>query len=158
MMQQYSPAFQFQQQQGMQGVLNGDSSSVGALSGAASKDLIDYNQSLANTAFNNAFNLYQQQQGNVFNRLMGITGLGQTAAANTGAQGTTLAGNIGSAQIAGGNAMGTAFSNMGNAAGNAASNYAWMNTLNNNNPYASDPTSFSMGGGGSVVSDPGYGG
>ena len=105
---QYSPAYQFQQQQGMQGVLNQDASSQGAESGAASKDLINYNQGLANTAFNNAFNQYQTQQGNIYQRLAGVAQLGQNAAANTGQQGTALAGqaaqsatNIGSAQAAG---------------------------------------------------------
>lgn len=105
---QYSPAYQFQQQQGLQGVLNQDASGQGALSGATLKDLIGYNQNLANTSFNNAFNQYQTQQGNIFSRLSGIAQLGQSAAANTGQQGTALAGqaaqsatNIGTAQAAG---------------------------------------------------------
>ena len=105
-----SPAYQFQQQQGMQGVLNGDSSGQGALSGATAKDLIEakYNQNLANTSFNNAFNQYQTQTGNIYSRLSGIASMGQNAASNTGQQGTALAGqaaqsatNIGSAQAAG---------------------------------------------------------
>lgn len=106
--QQYSPAYQFQLQQGEQGTLNADTSSSGALSGAAQKDLISYNQNYANTAFNNAFNQYQTQQGNIYSRLANIANLGQTAASNTGQQGTALAGqaaqsatNIGTAQAAG---------------------------------------------------------
>jgi hypothetical protein len=59
---QFSPAYQFQQQQGMQGVLNQASTTGSTESGAAQKDLINYNQGLANTAFNNAFNQYQTQQ------------------------------------------------------------------------------------------------
>ena len=93
MMKQYSPAYQFQLQQGGQGVLNQDSMNQGAESGAAMKDLMGYNQNLANTAFNNAFNQYQTQQGNTYDRLMGMTSLGQNAAANLGSQGTALAGN-----------------------------------------------------------------
>jgi hypothetical protein len=107
-MQQYSPAYQFQLQQGEQGTLNADTSSNGALSGAAQKDLTSFNQNYANTAFNNAFNQYQTQQSNIYSRLAGIAGLGQTAASNTGSQGTQLAGqeaqsatNIGTAQAAG---------------------------------------------------------
>lgn len=105
---QYSPAYQFQLQQGVQGTLNGEAASNGALSGAAQKDLMSYNQNLANTSFNNAFNQYQTQQGNIYSRLAGIAQLGQNAAANTGQQGTSLAGqaaqsatNIGTAQAAG---------------------------------------------------------
>ncbi len=103
-----SPAYQFQQQQGLQGVLNQDASGQGSLSGAAAKDLIGYNQNLANTSFNNAFNQYQTQNQNVYNRLSGIAQLGQNAASNTGQQGTALAGqaaqsatNVGSALAAG---------------------------------------------------------
>lgn len=106
--QQLSPAYNFQKQQGTQGVLNADAAGAGALSGSAQKDLINYNQGLANTSFNNAFNQYQTQQGNIFSRLSGIAQLGQAAAANTGQQGTALAGqaaqsatNIGTAQAGG---------------------------------------------------------
>ena len=105
---QYSPAYQFQLQQGLQGTLNGEAAANGALSGSAQKDLMSYNQNLANTSFNNAFNQYQTQQGNIYSRLAGIAQLGQNAAANTGQQGTSLAGqaaqsatNIGTAQAAG---------------------------------------------------------
>lgn len=106
--QSLSPAYNFQKQQGMQGVLNGSAAGSGALSGSAQKDLIDYNQAQANTSFNSAFNQYQTQQGNIFSRLSGIAQLGQAAAANTGQQGTALAGqaaqsatNIGTAQAGG---------------------------------------------------------
>lgn len=92
--QQLSPAYQFQLQQGRQGVLNSDSSGQGALSGAALKDLTGYNQNLANTSFNNAFNQYQTQQGNIYSRLSNLANLGQNAATNTGQQGTQLAGQI----------------------------------------------------------------
>lgn len=106
--QQLSPAYNFQLQQGQQNVLNADASGQGALSGSALKDLTNYNQSSANTSFNNAFNQYQTQQGNIFSRLSGIAQLGQASANNTGQQGTALAGqaaqsatNIGTAQAGG---------------------------------------------------------
>src|ERR1700747_234345 len=95
--QQMSPAYNFQKEQGQQGVLNADAAGQGSLSGAALKDLTNYNQGLANTSFNNAFNQYQTQQGNIFSRLSGIAQLGQAAAANTGQQGTALAGQAGQA-------------------------------------------------------------
>jgi hypothetical protein len=98
--QQLSPAYNFQKQQGMQGVLNSDAAGAGALSGSAQKDLINYNQGLANTSFNNAFNQYNTQQNNIFSRLSNISQLGQNAAANTGLQGTTLAGQQANAAMA----------------------------------------------------------
>jgi hypothetical protein len=92
-MKQYSPAYQFQLEQGQQGVLNSNAAGQGALSGAALKDLTAYNQNYANTAYNNAFNQYQTQLGNTYSRLAGVAQLGQNAAANTGQQGTALAGS-----------------------------------------------------------------
>lgn len=107
-MQQYSPAYQFQLQQGQQGVLNQDASAQGAESGAALKDLMSYNQNYANTAYNNAFSQYQTQQNNTYSRLSGIAGLGQASAGQQAAAGTALAGqaaqsatNVGTAQAAG---------------------------------------------------------
>ena len=79
-MAEYSPAYNFQMQQGRQGVLNGDAAGTGVLSGAAQKDLMGYNQNFANTAFNNAFNQYQAQQGNIYSRLSGVANLGQNVA------------------------------------------------------------------------------
>lgn len=125
--QNLSPAYNFQLRQGQQGVLNADTSGKGALSGAAYKDLIDYNQNAANTSFNSAFNQYQTQQGNIYSRLAGIAQMGQASANNTGQQGTALAGqaaqsatNIGTAQAGG--AVGVA-----NAIGGAASSVApWL--------------------------------
>jgi hypothetical protein len=127
---QMSPAYQFQLQQGQQGVLNTDSGSQGALSGAAMKDLTGYNQGMANTSFNNAFNQYQTQQGNIYSRLSDIASRGQNAASNTGQQGTALAGqaaqsatNIGSAQAAGSIGTGNAWSGGINNVGSLASLY-----------------------------------
>jgi hypothetical protein len=106
--QSMSPAYQFQLQQGRQGVLNQDASQQGAESGAAMKDLISFNQGFANTSFNNAFNQYQTQQQNTFNRLAGIAGLGQQAGSPSGTGATSFAqtigntaGQIGTAQAAG---------------------------------------------------------
>lgn len=122
--QQLSPAYNFQRQQGMQGVLGADASSAGALSGSAQKDLMSFNQNLANTSFNNAFNMYQTQQGNIYDRLAGVMQLGQSAAANTGQQGTALAGqaaqsatNIGSALAAGQVGAANAYANTASTLG-----------------------------------------
>jgi hypothetical protein len=118
---QLSPAYNFQAQQGRQGVLNGDAPGVGALSGAAQKDLMGYNQGFAGTSFANAFNMYNTQQGNIYSRLAGIAQLGQNAAANTGMQGANLAGQAAQA-----------YTNYGTAAAGGAigSANAWSGALN----------------------------
>ena len=107
-MKQYSPAYQFQLQQGQQGVLNQDAGAQGAESGAALKDLIGFNQNYASTAYNNAFNQYQTQQQNTFGRLASLVGTGQAAASQQAQAGTALSGgiaqsaqNVGTAQAAG---------------------------------------------------------
>lgn len=107
--QQLSPAYNFNLQQGQQGVLNSAAAGQGALSGSALKDLTNYNQASANNSFNNAFNQYQTQQGNIYSRLSGIASIGQNSANNTGAQGTALAGQAAQSAIAQGsyNAAGT---------------------------------------------------
>lgn len=148
--QQLSPAYNFQKQQGQQGVLNSDAASQGALSGSAYKDLINYNQNQANTSFNNAFNQYQTQQGNIYSRLAGIAQQGQASANNVGQQGTALAGqaaqsatNIGTAQAGGvvgaANALG----------GGAASAAPWLaygggggSSANPNNWDTENPNNF----------------
>lgn len=113
-----SPQYQFNLQQGGQGVLNQDASSIGAESPAALKDLMAFNQGYANNSYNSAFGNYQTQQNNIFSRLNQIAGLGQSAASNqaTGASqfaqgisnsaqnvGTALAGGtVGAANAASG--------------------------------------------------------
>jgi hypothetical protein len=124
--QSMSPAYQFQLQQGGQGTLNMDSNAQGAESGAALKDLQSYNQNFAGTSFNNAFNQYQTQQSNVFNRLSNLATLGSNAGSNsaTGASnfsqsiGNTTS-NIGASQAAGTVGAANAISGGLQSAGNA---------------------------------------
>lgn len=139
--QQLSPAYNFQLRQGQQGVQNAASAGQGAMSGAALKDLTDYNQSAANTSFNNAFNQYQTQQGNIFSRLSGIAQLGQSSANNTGQQGTTLAGQAGQAAVAQGSYTGAGIVGSANAlSGGINSALPWLTAGGggNNNPAAWD--------------------
>lgn len=138
-MQQYSPAYQFQMQQGQQGVLNQDAASQGSLSGASLKDLLSFNQNYANTAFNNAFNQYQTQNQNVYGRLAGIANLGEAAGSNQATGGSNYAQgigqsltNIGTAQAAG--TVGAA--NAGAGALQGAS-LPWLLQLANQTPQAS---------------------
>ena len=90
-----SPQYQFNLQQGGQGTLNQDASAQGAESGAALKDLMSFNQGYANNSFNSAFQNYQTQQNNVFNRLSGIATLGSNAGSNSATGASQFAGAIG---------------------------------------------------------------
>lgn len=119
------PGYWFRLQQGQQGLQNSAAAGSGALSGAAMKDLLGYNQDMASQEYGNAFNRYQTTQGNIFQRLMGIAQLGQGAAANTGSVGTNLAGNAGQAIANAGTASGSGIVGAGNAIGQGATN-AWL--------------------------------
>lgn len=119
------PGYQFRLQQGTQALRNAAAAGSGALSGAALKDLLGYNQDMASTEYSNAFNRYQTQQGNIFSRLSDIAQLGQTAAAGVGQQGTALAGNAGQALTNAGTAAGGGFVGAGNTLNSGITN-AWL--------------------------------
>jgi hypothetical protein len=134
MFQQMSPAYQFTRQQGGQGVLNQDAGTSGALSGSALKDLMSFNSGLANNSFNNAFNQYQTQQTNTFNRLNSMVTTGQNAAAGVGAQNTQLAGTAAQAAIAQGQAQAGGTMGITNALGQGAIGATAWNSMNNTTP------------------------
>jgi hypothetical protein len=119
------PGYWFRLRQGEQGLRNAASAGSGALSGAAFKDLLAYNQDMASTEYGNAFNRYQTQQGNIFSRLSDIARLGQSAAAGVGSAGTALAGQAGQALSNAGSAYGAGIVGAGNAIGQGATNY-WL--------------------------------
>ena len=119
---QMSPAYQFQMQQGQQGVLNSESASQGALSGAALKDLTGYNQNLANTSYGTAFNQYQTQQGNIYARLAGIANQGQAAASNQATGASNFGSSIGQQAQNVGTALGAGQVGAANAISNGVSN------------------------------------
>jgi hypothetical protein len=129
MMKQYSPAYQFQLQQGQQGVLNQDAGAQGSLSGASLKDLTSFNQNYANTAFNNAFNQYQTQQQNVYGRLAGVANIGEAAASNAATGGSSYAQGIGQSLTNTGTALGASAVGASSALGSSGSNLALLNYL-----------------------------
>jgi hypothetical protein len=159
-----TPQYNFNLQQGAQGTLNSAASGQGALSGAALKDLVGYNQNYANNSYNTAFQNYTTQQNNIFSRLSGLASLGQGAASNqaTGASqfgqsiGNTQAGigaALGAGSVAAGNDLGSAASNLGGILG--GSNYN-PNVLGNGSYIPSSVVSYAPGAtGGDVPGTPG---
>lgn len=132
------PGYAFQLQQGEQALQNNAAVGGSALGGAALKDLLKYNQDYAGTAYNDAFNRYQTQQGNIFSRLFSLTQLGQNAAAGVGANGTTLAGNAGQATANAGSAAGAGIVGAGNSLGSGLTDY-WLYKNFMNKPMAAAP-------------------
>lgn len=117
---QADPGFQFRQQQGEQAINRAASAAGRYDSGRALKDLTEFNSGLASQEFGNAFNRWDLQQGNRYNRLANLAGVGQTAnqqlqqaGQNYANQASQNLANIGSAQgaaqIAKGNVVGNSF-------------------------------------------------
>lgn len=126
------PGFQFALQTGGQALRNADTPGVGALSGAALKDLMGFNQGLASQTYGNYFNqslaskeynnsLLQSQQQNIFSRLSGLAGLGQNAASNVGTQGTALGTGVAQATAGVGASLAGGQVGAANAIGNSIS-------------------------------------
>lgn len=103
-----APNWQFVMQQGQGANQNMNNQSGGLLSGNTMKGLQDYTQNLAGNQYQQAYQNYNTNQTNIYNRLANIAGLGQvnnqTAATNATATGLN-AGNsaqaIGQAQASG---------------------------------------------------------
>jgi hypothetical protein len=124
------PGYDFQLKTGAQAVRNVDTPGVGSLSSSALKNLIGFNQNMAATGYQNAFNRFTTQQNNIFGRLSGIAGLGQNAASNTGVAGTSLGTGIAQAQAAAGASTAAGIQSAGSALGGGANTLAAMMYLN----------------------------
>jgi hypothetical protein len=92
-----APNYDFMKKQGSDALTNSASVGGGLVGGNALKGLVDYNQKAAGSAYQQAFDNYNTNQTNIFNRLSNIAGLGQTANANTGNAGASYANGIGNA-------------------------------------------------------------
>lgn len=153
-LEQY-PGYQFQLQQGDQALQNANSATGSSLSGPALKQLMGFNQGLAASNYQNYFNQFQTQQTNIFNRLSQIAQLGQNAAGNLGNAGTQLGTGIAQAQAA---AAGSIAGGVAGATNNIGNNVMLSSLLSQNDPYGAAGPSMSLGGGGSVTPDEGFGG
>ncbi len=109
-------------------------------SGAAVKAALRYANDYTGTQAGASRDRFVQDQTNLYNRLAGVSGTGQTAAQNTASLGTNIAGNIADITVGEGNARGAASIARGNAmaggfagVGNAANNYFTLDRILNRN-------------------------
>lgn len=127
------PSYQFRLNQGTNAIQSGAAAQGGLLSGATQKALLDYGQQAASQEFGNAYNRFNADQTNQYNRLSNLIGIGQNAAAqvgNAGAQtGQAVANNtmqganaLAAGQVAGSNAWADAFGTVGSLAAAYANN------------------------------------
>ena len=123
------PGYQFGLQQGQRGLDNGAAARGGYYSGAQLKAASRYNSDYASTKYGDAYNRYNNDQTNTFNRLSGIAGSGQQATSQIGQQGASMAGLNG--QIMTNNAMNNGNNMMGAANARASSYLSQGNALQN---------------------------
>lgn len=146
------PGYAFQLQQGQQALQNSQAAGNGVLSGTALKDLIGFNQNYASTGYQNAFDRWQAQNTNVYNRLMGMAGLGENAAAGAGNTGAAIGANMAGSIMGAGNAQAAGQVGVANALTgglNNAGGYYMLNQMlkggNNMSINPSDPYGYGSG-------------
>lgn len=120
------PGYDFQLKQGQQALMNSQAATNGTLSGAALKSLVDYNQGMASTGYQNAYSRWLGTQQNKYGQLSDIAKLGENAAAGAGNTGVGYANGISSTITGAGNAA---------AAGTIGSANAISSGLNNLSAY-----------------------
>jgi len=119
---QADPGYAFRLAEGQKALERSAAARGMTASGAAMKAAQQYGQNLASDEYQNAFNRYNANQTNLFNRLSGVSGTGQTTANTLATTGQNTANQIGSNIIGAGNAQ---------AAGQIGSANAWSTGINN---------------------------
>jgi hypothetical protein len=119
--QNTDPGYGFRFAEGMKGLERSAAARGGLLSGATLKGITRYGQDMGSQEYQNAFNRYLRpafnantgERNQLYNRLAGVAGTGQTATNQIGTQGANMASNIGNAYM-------NSAANTGNAAMAAA--------------------------------------
>lgn len=99
------PSYQFRLQQGQDAIQSSAAARGGLLSGATLKALQGYGQDMASQEYQNAYNRFNADQTNQYNRLANLVGVGQNAAAQQGNYGAQTAQAVANNTMAGANAQ-----------------------------------------------------
>ena len=102
---QQDPSYQFRLQQGLAGQNASAAARGGYFSGATGQALQNYGQQAASQEYGNEFNRALMTRQNNYGELSSLAGLGESAAAQTGAFGMQAATNQGNAMIGAGQAQ-----------------------------------------------------
>jgi hypothetical protein len=146
---QADPGYAFRKSQGEKAI-NAQAAAKGRYnSGATLKSLDDFNSGLASQEYGNAFNRFQTQQQNQYNRLAGVAGTGQQATNFTDSAGAAATANSNNYLTSGAAASAAGTVGAANALTGGISqglNYwqgqQYINALGNkssSNPYAYNP-------------------
>ena len=99
------PSYQFRLQQGQDAIQSSAAARGGLLSGATLKALQGYGQDMASQEYQNAYNRFNADQTNRYNRLSNLVGIGQNAAAQVGNAGAQTAQAVANNTMSGANAQ-----------------------------------------------------
>lgn len=163
--EQNDPGYQFRLKQGMDALQNSAAAKGGLLTSGTAKNLTNYAQDYASNEYNNVYgrsmqeylnkyNIFKQNQSDIYNRLAGISGTGQTAANTLGQLGQSTAGNVtnilgnmgsqvGQSLIDAGTARASGYGNWGNTISGLGSNLTQLfllDALNNQRQSAPQGT------------------
>lgn len=144
------PGYQFGLQQGQRGLDSSAAAHGGYYSGAQLKAASRYNNDYASTKYGDAYNRFNNDQTNTFNRLSGIAGSGQQANSQIGQFGASMAqnnagimnnyaNNAGNNMMGAANARASSYLSQGNALQNALNQgvSAWKGYSGSSNASAS---------------------
>lgn len=109
------PSYAFRLSEGQKALERSQASRGNLLSGAAGKAMMGYGQDMASQEYGAAYNRYNQNQSNLFNRLGSLAGVGQTSAGTLGGLGANAAGQAGEYATQAGNARAAGAVGQGNA-------------------------------------------
>lgn len=102
------PSYGFRQAEGQKAIERAMAAGRGTLNPQAAQALIDYNQNLASTEYGQAYDRYRANQGDIYNRLAGLTGTGQQQVSALNQAGQSYAGNVGQTNASLANTMAAA--------------------------------------------------
>lgn len=139
---QTDPGYQFRLGEGQKQIESSAAARGGLLSGAAAKALTKYNQNFASNEYQNAYNRFNTNQTNTFNRLANLAGVGQQANNQLQKAGESYANNAGNALQSAGAARASGYAGQANAIGaglggltSAIGNYNNFGSAYGSSPY-----------------------
>lgn len=118
---QADPGYAFRIAEGQKALERSAAAKGGLFSGATGKALSRYGQDMASQEYGNAYNRYNNDQSQQFNRLAALAGIGQTSQGQINQLGMNAANQVGQNYLGMGNAQ---------AANAVAQGNAWGNTIN----------------------------
>ena len=125
------PGYAFRQKMAMKAIENSAAARGLTGSGQNLADIVNYNQEAASQEYMNAYNRYQTQQSNLWNRLASLSGVGQQANAQAGAAAGQAGSAIGTNTMNAANASSQYLTSAANsrAAGSVGAANAWGGVL-----------------------------